>query len=70
MEPAARKNSHYPQNSPCEVVEREPLVLGLMFLQGQGAWTASLIPIETSIEKNNQQEMHHEHTDDSRPNSR
>jgi FMNH2-dependent dimethyl sulfone monooxygenase len=49
MEPIAQKNSHYTQNSMREVVEREPLMLGLMFPQGQGAWTASLIPIETSI---------------------
>lgn len=33
-----------------EIVEQQPLLLGLMFPQGQGAWTASLIPTETCIE--------------------
>jgi FMNH2-dependent dimethyl sulfone monooxygenase len=33
-----------------EVVEREPLMLGLMFPQGQGAWTVSFAPTETTIE--------------------
>jgi FMNH2-dependent dimethyl sulfone monooxygenase len=49
MEPVGWKNSQDTQSSMREVVEREPLMLGLMFPQGQGAWTASLIPIETSI---------------------
>jgi len=35
-----------------EIIEREPLILGLMFPQGQGAWTASLAPTETTIEWN------------------
>lgn len=33
-----------------EMIEREPLILGLMFPQGQGAWTASFEPTETTIE--------------------
>ena len=33
-----------------EMIEREPLILGLMFPQGQGAWTASFAPTETTIE--------------------
>jgi alkanesulfonate monooxygenase SsuD/methylene tetrahydromethanopterin reductase-like flavin-dependent oxidoreductase (luciferase family) len=33
-----------------EAIEREPLILGLMFPQGQGAWTASFVPTETTIE--------------------
>jgi FMNH2-dependent dimethyl sulfone monooxygenase len=33
-----------------EAIEREPLILGLMFPQGQGAWTASFLPTETTIE--------------------
>lgn len=50
MEPAGQKSSRYGQGSMREIVEREPLMLGLMFPQSHGAWTASLIPIETSIE--------------------
>lgn len=50
MEPAGQKNSHETQGSMRQVVEREPLMLGLMFPQGHGAWTASRIQIETSIE--------------------
>jgi len=34
------------------MIEREPLILGLMFPQGQGAWTASFAPTETTIEWN------------------
>jgi hypothetical protein len=34
-----------------EAIEREPLTLGLMFPQGQGAWTASFAPTETTIER-------------------
>jgi FMNH2-dependent dimethyl sulfone monooxygenase len=50
MEFAGQKRSQHTQGSMRELVEQEPLMLGLMFPQGQGAWTASLIPIETSIE--------------------
>ena len=57
MGPADQKNSHYTQHSLREVVEREPLMLGLMFPQGQGAWTASLTPIETSIAWNYLEEL-------------
>ena len=49
MEFAGQKNGQYTQGALREVVEQEPLMLGLMFPQGHGAWTASLVPIETSI---------------------
>lgn len=33
-----------------ELVEQQPLLLGLMFPQGQGVWTASLVSSETCIQ--------------------
>nr|ART37398.1 E115 [uncultured bacterium]ART38457.1 G411 [uncultured bacterium] len=57
MEPVGQHSRHRTVRTMRDVVEQEPLMLGLMFPQGQGAWTASLIPIETRIEWNYLEEL-------------